>query len=98
MFAATRWSNIFFPASFGLFGDFVGGPLREQFGKGVWDIEVSHSRWWRTWTPMAHVSYWTQDNESSSLQYLRQVLDLNGEDLGIPREETTLDAAGNERW
>lgn len=40
VFACTRWTNIFDPARGIVFGDFISGPLAENFGKGVKDIAV----------------------------------------------------------
>lgn len=39
-FAYTRWSNIFSPSRFILWGDQVSGPLAETFGQGIRDIQV----------------------------------------------------------
>lgn len=75
VFAVTRWSNIYFPVRFGLFGDFVGGSLRDKFGEGIWDIPVRHSSFWRTWTPKAHVSYWDEPTSLATAS-LRQVLEF----------------------
>lgn len=55
-FAVTRWTNFFFPARLGLFGDFVGGPLQPALGNGILDIPVRTRKWraslagpsWRT--------------------------------------------------
>ena len=56
-FAVTRWSNLYFPAYGGLFGDFIGGPLNEVLGLGIQDIPV-RSNSWRRFTPLAHTDYW----------------------------------------
>lgn len=56
-FAVTRWTNIFFPARFGLFGDIIGGPLQPVFGPGIKDIPVSLNSAKR-FTPAAHKAYW----------------------------------------
>ena len=39
-FACTRWANLYFQYRFGMFGDLIGGPLRETFGEGIKDIPV----------------------------------------------------------
>ncbi|MET0576069.1 MAG: hypothetical protein ABWZ83_09415 [Mesorhizobium sp.] len=59
-FAVTRWTNLYFPVRFGLFGDAVGGPLGPVLGGGIRDIEVSTRRWkgWAGHTLSAHTSYW----------------------------------------
>lgn len=77
-FAVTRWTNFFFPAHAGLFGDFVGGPLAPSFGLGVQDIEV-RSTGWRLildFTLLAHTRYWTRDSDGKTLGRLRNILDL----------------------
>lgn len=38
MFACTRWTNLWFPCRYGVFGDPFGGALRPHFGKGVLDL------------------------------------------------------------
>ena len=40
VFAGTRWTNIFDPASRIIFGDFISGPLTENFDRGVLDVAV----------------------------------------------------------
>lgn len=56
-FAVTSWTNIYFPAYFGIFGDFVGGPLRKEFGYGIKDIAV-HYPGLAKFTIKTHISYW----------------------------------------
>ena len=93
-FAVTRWTNLYFPAAFGLFGDFVGGPLRGVFGLGIRDVEVTLSRWHGLYarTPLAHTSYWQREKDQekeressgqpgrrvNALAALRRALDLSG--------------------
>jgi len=62
VFATTRWTNIYFPARFGFFGDLVGGPLREIFGNGVRDVPVDSGEWrgWLKRLPMIHTHYWKE--------------------------------------
>lgn len=43
-FAVTRWTNVWFPARAGIFGDWLGGPLAPLFGDGIADIEISGNR------------------------------------------------------
>jgi len=82
-FAVTRWTNLYFPAALGLFGDFVGGPLRDVFGLGIRDVPVTSSRWWglHARTPMAHTSYWSRDKankQENALRALQRALFLSG--------------------
>jgi hypothetical protein len=89
-FAVTRWTNLYFPAALGLFGDLVGGPLRPVFGLGVKDIPVSTATWrgLAGRTLVAHTSYWRvgdddkpgakgKDPRVPALFALRQALDLS---------------------
>lgn len=94
-FAFTRWTNLYFPARFGIFGDFVGGPLNPLFGRGIRDLPVSARSFLRRFSPLAHVSYWAeqqskQDEARTStlaIDALVKTLDLNAERVGIPRTE-----------
>ena len=82
-FACTRWTNLYFPARLGFFGDFIGGPLRKWFGPGIRDIPVTSSRWigLAQVTPIAHTSYWwkaKKGGDSPALSALIDALDLGG--------------------
>lgn len=61
-FAVTRWTNLYFPAPLGLFGDIVGGPVSPVMGAGVLDLPVSVGKWKgllaRSW--LSHTHYWTE--------------------------------------
>jgi hypothetical protein len=92
VFASTRWTNIYFPAGLGFFGDLVGGPLCEIFGHGVRDIPVDSAEWigWLKHFPMIHTHYWSkgtvpQETHDSStvwaLEILRKALDLESRTL-----------------
>jgi hypothetical protein len=58
--AFVRWTNLYFPTRWGLFGDFVCGPLRKWFGPGINDIAVTTSkcRGLAKCTILAHNCYW----------------------------------------
>lgn len=85
-FAATRWTNLYFPTWLGLFGDFVGGRLRPVFGFGIRDVKVSTRWWWglANFTLWAHTSYWYAADKGPlgkgkrvlALEALRQALNL----------------------
>ncbi len=63
-FAVTRWTNLYFPAHVGLFGDIVGGPLSPVFGPGIRDVAVRSRTGFGliSRTPLSHSKYWcTQD-------------------------------------
>jgi hypothetical protein len=55
VFAATRWTNLYFPAHCTFWGDVIGGPVAPMFGPGVKDVVVrigkhpgffEHSKYW----------------------------------------------------
>jgi hypothetical protein len=58
-FAVVRWSNLYFPSRFGMFGDPVGGPVRDLFGPWIRDRELIPPAEWpklrRLWL---HSRYW----------------------------------------
>lgn len=58
MFSATRWTAIFDPARSILWGDFIGGPLRRNFGKGIAEVamRLTKARW--PWRLVTHTNYW----------------------------------------
>ena len=81
-FAATRWTNLYFPTVLGFFGDFVGGPLRPVFGNGIRDVKVRTEGYGglANITLLAHTEYWRPaDNGDSrlSLPVLREALALS---------------------
>jgi hypothetical protein len=67
LFGLTRWSNLYFPRVQLFWGDAVGGPLREIFGRYIRDIPVStlangaaaffsHTSYWKITGPMGRKS------------------------------------------
>ena len=86
-FACTRWTNIWFPAAAGLFGDPFGGPLAELFGAGVVDRPVTAGRWWVRRRPfLAHISYWSDPDEPPQGY-------ANGHHVRLLREALALDTS-----
>lgn len=75
VFAATRWSNLYFPCRFIVRGDVVGGPLAPWFGRGIADIPVSTKLGGGFFS---HTLYWKRPSsgEASHVDALRSVLDL----------------------
>jgi hypothetical protein len=77
-FALVRWTNLWFPSRFGLFGDWFGGPLAPLFGPGVRDVSVT-ARGMR-WVPaLAHTKYFSypkDEGPDSPTTALRAALDL----------------------
>jgi hypothetical protein len=75
VFAAVKWTNIYFPYDGKLEGDMVGGPVHRLFGPGVEDVPVRSSR---ARSLSCHTHYWTPDaNVGEHLVALRRALDLN---------------------
>lgn len=75
-FAPTRWTNLYFPCRWILWGDLIGGPLREVMGGGIRDVAVS--------TPLrsgflAHTLYWSLVPGAAApqcVEALRAAIDL----------------------
>ena len=88
-FAATRWTNLYFPARCGFFGDFVGGPLKSVFGSGIRDVKVRTRSLagFANYSLLAHTRYWhlgdasheteRRDGPQLSLLALREALTLS---------------------
>lgn len=51
-FAVVRWTNLWYPARAGFFGDWFGGPLARLFGLGVEDIPLKKA------TPASRIPGW----------------------------------------
>jgi len=80
VFAATRWTNLYFPCRRIFWGDVIGGPVAPAFGPGVKDIPVE--------TPVrgdffSHTLYWdfpsprpAADSPPSCIAALRRALRL----------------------
>lgn len=84
LFAFTRWTNLYSPALWGIFGDLVGGPLNHWFGPGIRDIAVGSDSVLTDRTLLAHISYWNKNRKKSSnpnlaasLDEMIKALDLN---------------------
>jgi hypothetical protein len=56
-FAVVRWTNLFFPAEMGFFGDWFGGRLRPLFGRGIVDRPVFGNKPGRRAPGVAHGRY-----------------------------------------
>ena len=87
-FAVVRWTNLYFPAGLGFFGDWFGGPLAPVFGTGIKDVAVTGNKLGSPGTnllrhrkiPAAAHSYYFRfpgDDEKHSIAYhVRTALDL----------------------
>lgn len=78
-FAATRWTNIYFPHNGWIGGDPVGGPLKELFGDAVDDRQVFTQRWRGR---LNHIHYWRDDprdrgSRQAPLRVLKAALNLD---------------------
>lgn len=56
VFAPTRWTNLYFPCQWTMFGDAIGGPVAPAFGPGIRDVPVSTDL---RGGIFAHTLYWT---------------------------------------
>ena len=61
-FAVVRWTNLWFPAHWGFFGDWFGGELSPLFGPGIKDIALQGDDWKRRIPGQAHTLYFTYPN------------------------------------
>jgi hypothetical protein len=90
VFGPTRWTNLYFPNRFLVWGDLIGGKLRPIFGPGVLDIAV---RTRRRFGFLSHTLYWTPElGNNQHLATLRATLDLldkrNGREVDPRATET----------
>jgi hypothetical protein len=77
VFGPTRWTNLYFPCWFIVWGDMIGGPLRRIFGAGVSDYKISTSL---RLGFLSHTLYWTRDGRKNQhVRKLREALDLADE-------------------
>lgn len=78
-FAVTRWTNMWFPAEKGFFGDWFGEALAPLFGPGVLDIPIKGNKPGRFFPGKAHAQYfdYPKDTDDESVTtHLRRHLDL----------------------
>ncbi len=55
VFGPTRWTNLYFPSRFVVFGDIIAGPLQGVLGEGIRDVPLTIRR---RWGLLAHTLYW----------------------------------------
>lgn len=78
-FSVVRWSNMWFPAHFGFFGDWFGGPLRRLFGAGIKDHVLERNDWKRFLPAWAHTLYFAypeDEDPGSATQVLHEFMEL----------------------
>ncbi|MGQ2981882.1 hypothetical protein [Flavobacterium sp.] len=71
LFALTRWTNIFYTS------DFVGGPMKRIFGKGMSDIPIRRKSTW--FYPGGHTAYWKGGKKNEALEAIVTALKLSPE-------------------
>ncbi len=69
-FAVVRWTNVHDPAHWVVMGDQISGPLREAFGPGVVDIDLSTKGKLAGFT---HTRYWDADTGERLITVRRAV-------------------------
>ncbi|HEX6301498.1 MAG TPA: hypothetical protein VF148_13620 [Acidimicrobiia bacterium] len=74
-FAVTRWTNMWFPARLGFFGDWFGGPLARLYGFGVRDIPLPQKSF-GMWIPgAAHSVYFKYGEDRTPGSVAQQIAD-----------------------
>jgi hypothetical protein len=74
LFAATVWTNLYFPCRNLIRGDLIGGPIAPQLGLGIRDVPVKTSIWSGL---LAHTRYWSAAREDDThIDELRGALAL----------------------
>lgn len=73
-FAVVRWTNIFDPAQTIYRGDLISGPLVENFGPGILDIDLRKVRGQSN--RFSHTRYWASDASADQLSELRAALNF----------------------
>ncbi len=77
VFGPTRWTNLYFPCRFLVWGDLVGGKLKQVLGEGVNDRPVRTGRWLGL---LSHTNYWKLHGTNQHVEELRCTLNLLDQD------------------
>ena len=74
-FSVVRWTNLYFPASFIVRGDVIGGPVAGPFGYGIRDVELPAEPGVAF---LSHTKYWTQPagGKQAHIDALKAALNL----------------------
>jgi hypothetical protein len=86
-FAVVRWTNMWFPAVWGFFGDWFAGPLAPLFGTGIKDVKLTGNKPKRLIPGYAHALYFKfpgDTSDDSVTTKLRDTLDLASTDWLAP--------------
>lgn len=79
VFAATRWTNIYFPCEWVVKGDVIGGPVGDLFGHGIRDLSVQSDEQEGL---LLHTYYWkSKYQDAGHVQAFRDVLDLTDKNI-----------------
>lgn len=89
-FALVRWTNMWFPARLGFFGDWFGGPLGPLFGRGIKDIELRGNRPRRFLPAIAHTLYFSFGRDTLSASVTTKLHEAMGLDSTSWLEEFVL--------
>ena len=72
VFAATRWSNVYFPPRIAIIGDIISGPLQPSFGFGIKDIKTKTSI---VLGLASHTRYWTPEKGTEDAAHIKALRD-----------------------
>jgi hypothetical protein len=67
VFAPCRWTNLYFPVRYLIWGDVIGGPLNPLLGNGIRDVPVS-TRLRHGF--LSHTLYWTPENGAQAASHI----------------------------
>lgn len=67
-FAVVRWTNLWYPAWVGVFGDWFGGPLARLYGPAVEDVRLTHATPARLIPGYAHGVYLREGTRTRNLR------------------------------
>ncbi|MGL4728247.1 MAG: hypothetical protein ACRCWO_05795 [Bosea sp. (in: a-proteobacteria)] len=84
IFAATRWTNIYFPVRRVVFGDVIGGPAAHLFGAGILDVPVGTTHLYGKGL-FSHTSYWSQGGLAGTPDHISALRDA----LALGETEST---------
>jgi hypothetical protein len=74
VFGPAVWTNVFFPSRYGIFGDFISGPVASQLGPGVRDVRVPIGE-----SKFRHLDYWIEPASAQPwIRALRRAINLRG--------------------
>jgi len=72
VFAPTRWTNLYFPSRFVVWGDLIGGPVRTLFGRGIKDVPVESRQ---RFGLLSHTLYWKSNKTGPTTSHIKALRD-----------------------